>query len=208
MASILVRLLYHPTKGGESNHAKEMIEHVATSLFQDADCTISACFFLLSVLVAVSIRCRRAMLAFVEYTQPEACELAIASMNRKSLLDRAIHVKWARAPKRGEAAVQRRGEEKRGSGMGPSVPKPMAPPGGMSKAPLPKSLATIKPPAHVVDTAAAHRRRVGGSAGVSVPRLPSNVPRPGGGPSQAVGAAAHQTYWGSFEAMLYDYALI
>lgn len=40
--------------------------------------------------------------AFVEYTTPEATELAIAATNRKELLGRQLYVAWARAPKRGE----------------------------------------------------------------------------------------------------------
>lgn len=39
---------------------------------------------------------------FVEYTQPEAADFAIASMNKKYLLGRDIFVDWARATKRGE----------------------------------------------------------------------------------------------------------
>jgi pre-mRNA-splicing factor RBM22/SLT11 len=124
--------------------------------------------------------------AFVEYTQPEAAELAIASMNRKSLLDRTIYVKWARAPKRGEDAVKRRGEET--GAARPTVTKALAPPGGASKARIPKGLSVVKPPAHVAAMAAARRQRMaGGSSGVNVPRPGSSLPRPGGGPVRGIG---------------------
>jgi pre-mRNA-splicing factor RBM22/SLT11 len=133
--------------------------------------------------------------AFVEYTQPEAAELAIASMNRKTLLERQIFVKWARAPKRGEANVQKRGEESESTQ--PIARRPMAPPGGLSKAPIPKGLAPVKPPQHVAAIAAARRQKAGGaSSGVNVPR-PSSVPRPGGGPIRGVGAGAAKRTTGS-----------
>jgi pre-mRNA-splicing factor RBM22/SLT11 len=135
--------------------------------------------------------------AFVEFTQPEACELAIASMNRKTLLDRTLHVKWARAPKRGEVEVQKRGEESR-SGVQPTTVKPVAPPGGMSRAPIPKGLTAVKPPAHVAAIAAARRNKGGGaSSGVSVPRPFSGVPRPGGGAIRGVGRGVAKSAVGS-----------
>ena len=107
-------------------------------------------------------------------------------MNKKSLLDRLIFVKWARAPKRGEVAVKKRGEET--ASTRPTVIKNMAPPGGLSKAPIPKGLTVVKPPAHVAAMAAARRQRMaGGTSGVSVPRPSMKLPRPGGGPIRAVG---------------------
>jgi len=129
--------------------------------------------------------------AFVEFSEPDACELAIASMNRKELLDRKLHVKWARAPKRGETAGPKRGEEE-SSQQAPKVIQPMAPPGGISKAPIPKGFATTKPPPHVAAIAAARRRKAaaGEAIGASVPRPSSNVPRPGGGPIRGVGVGA------------------
>lgn len=127
--------------------------------------------------------------AFVEYTQPEACELAIASMNRKSLLERNIQVKWARAPKRGESSQPKLGEETSSSTTpgSSSLLRPMAPPGGMSQAPIPKVFTSVvKPPAHVAAIAAARRQAnaTGGQKGIS------NVPRPGGGPIRGVGMGA------------------
>ncbi|KAL3944846.1 MAG: hypothetical protein SGBAC_001048 [Bacillariaceae sp.] len=139
----------------------------------------------------VSVRCQADRgQAFVEYTQPDAAELAIASMNKKPLLDRPLYVKWARAPKRGEVAVKKRGEENMTKHTGPK--KPLAPPGGVSKAPIPKG--AIKPPAHVAAMIAARRQRgaagggaAGGGASAGVPRPGSRLPRPGGGPIRGVG---------------------
>eukprot|EP00934_Nitzschia_sp_Nitz4_P002666 Nitzschia sp. Nitz4//scaffold189_size62959//3051//4346//NITZ4_006299-RA/size62959-processed-gene-0.30-mRNA-1//-1//CDS//3329539869//2656//frame0 len=124
--------------------------------------------------------------AFVEYTQPEACELAIASMNRKQLLDRNIHVKWARAPKRGEAGQPKRGEESTASKSNVNtVVRPLAPPGGMSSAPVPQSFTAIRPPASVAAIAAARRQK-----NAEASRNTSGVPRPGGGAIRGVGVAA------------------
>ena len=145
-------------------------------------------FYSFGEIVSVRIQADRGQ-AFVEYTQPEAAELAIASMNRKKLLERQIFVKWARAPKRGEGPdTIKRGDEK--SELGKStVVRPVAPPGGFSKVPLPKTLAPVKPPAHVAAIAAARRQRGSGAAtGASLSTPLSNVPRPGGGPIRGVGA--------------------
>jgi pre-mRNA-splicing factor RBM22/SLT11 len=124
--------------------------------------------------------------AFVEYTQPEAAELAIASMNRKTLLDRKIQVKWARAPKRGEGDTPKRGEEESATDQhSATVVKPLPPPGGISTAHvIPKGLTSIKPPPHIAAIAAARRQNAAGaSSGV-------NVPRPGGGAIRRIGADA------------------
>ncbi|CAJ1908922.1 unnamed protein product [Cylindrotheca closterium] len=130
--------------------------------------------------------------AFVEFTQPDAAELAIASMNRKELLDRPLYVKWARAPKRGEVAVKKRGEESSTSNH-VGMKKPLAPPGGVSKARIPKGVVP-KPPAHVAAMIAARRQRGGGGAAAgagggiaAVPRPGSRLPRPGGGPVRGAG---------------------
>lgn len=146
-------------------------------------------FYSFGEIVSVRVQAEKGQ-AFVEYTQPDDCELAIASMNKKRLVDRTIHVKWARAPKRGEAIVHKRGEEKSSVPTQPKVVKPLAPP-GMSKAPVPKGLIAVKPPAHVAAIAAARRQKlVGASSGVSVPRPSSNVPRPGGGAIRGIGVGA------------------
>jgi pre-mRNA-splicing factor RBM22/SLT11 len=127
--------------------------------------------------------------AFVEYTQPEATELAIMSMNRKTLLDHIIHVSWARAPKRGNPANERKGsrdaesKDQQGDST-PTVIRPAPPPGGLSKAPIPKGLTVVKPPPAVAAIAAARRQQ-----GASVSLL-SSVPRPGGGPVRGVGLGA------------------
>lgn len=130
--------------------------------------------------------------AFVEYTQPDAAELAIATMNRKTLLDRPIQVKWARAPKRGDVEGPKRGEEDTvgltttATTFKPLV-KPLAPPGSFSKSHvIPKGLTAVKPPAHVAAIAAARRKTAGEGASSAV----SGVPRPGGGPIRRIGANA------------------
>jgi pre-mRNA-splicing factor RBM22/SLT11 len=130
--------------------------------------------------------------AFVEYTQPEAAELAIASMNRQSLLSRQIHVSWARAPKRGEASFTRRGEENDdASSKGPMSILPVAPPGGSTSLPIPKGLAPVKLPPEVAAMAAARREKAASSARApNVPRPSSNLPRPGGGAIRGVGLGA------------------
>ncbi len=132
--------------------------------------------------------------AFVEYMEPDACELAVASMNRKELLGRNLHVKWARAPKRGEGVVPKRGEEENSSHQVPTKIRPIAPPGGISKAPIPKAFIAVKPPAHVAAVAAARRQKAaeggGAMSGSSVPRPSSNVPRPGGGAIRGIGVGA------------------
>ena len=70
-------------------------------------------FYSFGEIVSVRIQVDKGQ-TFVEYTQPEATELAIASMNRKSLLEREIQVKWARAPKRGDGEAPKRGDEESG----------------------------------------------------------------------------------------------
>jgi pre-mRNA-splicing factor RBM22/SLT11 len=147
-------------------------------------------FYSFGEIVSVRVQPDRGQ-AFVEYTQPDACELAIAAMNRKPLMDRVLHVKWGRAPKRGEANVPKRGEEDIASNRSQTARlRPVAPPGGMTKAPVPKALVGFKPPAHVAAIAASRRNKGGASSGVNVPRPSSNVPRPGGGPIRRVGVGA------------------
>jgi len=133
--------------------------------------------------------------AFVEYTQPEACELAISSTNRKPMLGRQLYVAWARAPKRGEGNDEEEARErKRRGGGGPqsahdgpsgTVVRPLAPPGGVvSNLPLPKI--SVKLPPEVAAVAAARKERTEGegTTASSVPRpgVTSSVPRPAAGP--------------------------
>lgn len=144
--------------------------------------------------------------AFVEYTEPAAAELAIASMNRKELLSRPMYVSWARAPKRGEEDSNPDGSSRSTrTTSAPTVVRPVAPPGGLSRKPIPKGLAVFKPPPEVAAMAAARKEQQGAgngassSAASSVPR-PSRagVPRPGGGPVRGVGVdAAKRTGGGS-----------
>jgi pre-mRNA-splicing factor RBM22/SLT11 len=142
-------------------------------------------FYSFGEIVSVRIQAADKGQAFIEYTQPDAAELAIASMNQKTLLERPIQVKWARAPKRGDTEVSKRGEEEKTSGLTQSSTtsiEPLVPPGGISKSHIiPKGLTVVKPPARVIAAAAARRGRqntasvpAGGGGGIT-------VPRPGGG---------------------------
>ena len=135
---------------------------------------IRDCFYSYGEIVSVRAQADRGQ-AFVEYTQPEAAELGIASMNRKDFMGRQIYVAWARAPKRGEETTEANNE----SSAGPKVVRPMAPPGSGSKKSLPKGLTAAKPAPEVV-------ARV---RGLSAPQA-STVPRPGGGPIRGVQAGA------------------
>jgi pre-mRNA-splicing factor RBM22/SLT11 len=101
--------------------------------------------------------------AFVEYTQPEAAELAIASMNRKELLGRQIYCSWARAPKRGDTAVTTTTTNDRQQHQSSAPTVVPAPPGGGTTKKL-KALpnVTVKPPPEVAAIAAA--RKAGGGA--------------------------------------------
>jgi pre-mRNA-splicing factor RBM22/SLT11 len=139
-------------------------------------------FYSFGEIVSVRIQADKGQ-AFVEYTEPDAAELAIASMNRKTLLDRPIQVKWARAPKRGDVEGPKRGEEETSGPRQSTVVKPLAPPGSTSKSHvIPKGLTAVKPPPHVAAIATARRQNAGGgSSGV-------NVPRPGGGAIRRIGA--------------------
>jgi pre-mRNA-splicing factor RBM22/SLT11 len=105
---------------------------------------------------------------FVEYTQPEAAELALASMNRKELLQRTIYASWARTPKRGDGPSQqpRYGDEPNDASAPNAVFRPIAPPGAggssssVSTKPIPKGLlAAVKPPAELAVTNAASAKR-------------------------------------------------
>ena len=134
--------------------------------------------------------------AFIEFTQPEATELAIMSMNRQTLLEHPIYVAWAHAPKRGNTSDERKGskgDEQRDSGVDatPTLIRPTLPPGGLSKAPIPKGLAVVRPPASVSAIAATRRQQ-----GPSVSSL-SSVPRPGGGPIRSDGIRVAKRMSGS-----------
>jgi pre-mRNA-splicing factor RBM22/SLT11 len=115
---------------------------------------------------------------FVEYTQPEATELAIMTMNKKELLGRPIYVLWARAPKRGEHHTNNNESSKRyrdddgndteitsaASGNNNNVPlitnvkiKPLAPGNGSVLKDIPSGF-KIKPPPHLAAIAAARKK--------------------------------------------------
>jgi pre-mRNA-splicing factor RBM22/SLT11 len=144
-------------------------------------------FYSFGEIVSVRIQADKGQ-AFVEYTQPEATELAISSMNRKELLNRSIFVAWARAPKRGNQAVSSRTEQQESAkGKTEETPRVIRPPPGATKAvPLPKGLAPVKPPPEVAAIAAARR-----AAGVAP------VPRPGGGVIRGAGVIASKKGIGS-----------
>ncbi|CAB9504477.1 splicing factor RBM22 [Seminavis robusta] len=153
-------------------------------------------FYAFGEILAVRIQPDKGQ-AFIEYSQPEACELAIASLNRKTLLDRIVQVKWARAPKRGEVSAEstpnKPHNNARHNNSPPKIIRPAAPPGGLSqnKAPLPKGLlaAAVKkvtPSAEVAAIAAA--RKQAGSTSFARPPGVSSVPRPGGGVLRGAGA--------------------
>ena len=124
--------------------------------------------------------------AFVEYTQPEAAELAIASMNRRELLGRTIYCSWARAPKRGDdfattasSSVAHKEDEASLTTASSGPVRPIAPPGGVIKKDVPKFKAVVPRP---------------GSSRVS-----ASVPRPGGGPVRGAGISAAKRATGSSE---------
>ena len=157
-------------------------------------------FYAFGEIVAVRLQADKGQ-AFVEYTQPEAAELAIASMNRKMLLERKIHVAWARAPKRGDTegggGNGNGGNNNNNNSNAPKVVRPVAPPGGMSKASVPKGLVVVKPPPQVAALVGAARQA---SDGVPRPAGVSSVPRPGGGVLRGAGAkrpAAPKPYYPS-----------
>ena len=149
-------------------------------------------FYSFGEIISVRIQAEKGQ-AFVEYTEPDATELAIASMNRQSLLERQLIVKWARSPKRGDADSLKYGESNRGANTQPiTAVKSMAPPGGFSKPlALPTGLTSVvKPSAAVAAIAAARRRKANG-----VPQV--GVSRPGGGAIRRIGATTAKRMVGS-----------
>mmetsp|Transcript_20663 Transcript_20663/g.34211 ORF Transcript_20663/g.34211 Transcript_20663/m.34211 type:complete len:438 (-) Transcript_20663:868-2181(-) len=154
--------------------------------------TVRDQFYSFGEIVSVRVQAERGQ-AFIEYTQPEATELAIVTMNRKTLMDRTVYAAWARAPKRGNtenAPRQISREHSSGRDAAPQVSTAIRPPpgGGLSKARLPKGLVPIKPPPEVAAVAAARRKASG---------LLASVPRPGGGPIRGAGSAAAKRTVGS-----------
>jgi pre-mRNA-splicing factor RBM22/SLT11 len=144
-------------------------------------------FYSFGEIVSVRVIADKAQ-AFVEYTQPEAAELAIATMNRKMLQGHNMYVSWARAPKRGNAP-ERRGDTATDNS---TAMRPAAPPGALfSKAKLPAGLVAVRPPPEVAAIAAARRNQAASAPSLSV------VPRPGGGVIRGAGAAAAKRETGS-----------
>lgn len=136
-------------------------------------------FYAFGEIVSVRLQADKGQ-AFVEYTQPDATELAIASMNKKTLLGKPLYVAWARAVKQGEgpagAAVHPKEDGGRHSATGTVVrTKLLPPPGGkVSVTSVPVS---VKPAPSIVAKV--------------TPALTSTIPpRPGGGPIRGHAAAA------------------
>jgi pre-mRNA-splicing factor RBM22/SLT11 len=133
--------------------------------------------------------------AFIEFTTPEATDLAIASTNNREMMGRQLYAAWARAPKRGEASstsggtagikdptaglatASRAAAAKPGVVAAPGVQsrspvRLVAPPGTNTKLNLPKGL-KVKPPAAVAALAA--KRRAAGAGGGPVRRVGGSV---------------------------------
>jgi pre-mRNA-splicing factor RBM22/SLT11 len=131
--------------------------------------------------------------AFVEYTQPEAAELAIATMNRKELESRTIYVSWARAPKRGEAGPSLSTQEQASSGSSPANLRPMPPPGGVTRKAMSTKFTAAPRPNYLTSSS-------------SLGRVNSSVPRPGGVPSVGAALPASKRATGSVTEPLYPSA--
>jgi pre-mRNA-splicing factor RBM22/SLT11 len=131
---------------------------------------------------------------FVEYTSPEATELAISSMNRKEVLGRPLFCSWARAPKRGEALAGGGGAASAGdhgagtAASGSAAPaaaavRPRPPPGAGAAASSLPALPSVKLPPEVAAMAAARKQRLmegsgGGGAPAGGPAASSTLLRP------------------------------
>ena len=122
-------------------------------------------FYSFGEIVSIRIQNEKGQM-FIEYTQHEAAELVIASMNRKEFMSRIIYTSWARSIKRGDQHAPRHGDTFANSttttaatgvsstfqsNANPVTLRPVAPPGGTSafKKPVPKGLFTAvkRPPA-------------------------------------------------------------
>ena len=133
-------------------------------------------FYSFGEIVSVRMQAAKGQ-AFVEYTQPEACQMAITTMNRKTLLGHPIFVSWARVPKRGNSAPIKRGErrpvhagraQKEGQGKQGSVST-----AGPAARPLPKGL-TAAPGGGVLRRAGAAAAKA--AVGSTAPYYPSADP--------------------------------
>mmetsp|Transcript_1249 Transcript_1249/g.2748 ORF Transcript_1249/g.2748 Transcript_1249/m.2748 type:complete len:441 (-) Transcript_1249:68-1390(-) len=157
-------------------------------------------FYAYGEIVSVRVQSEKGQ-AFVEYTTPEATELAVSTLNtnKQQLKDRPLLVAWARAPKRGESEDGSLVGSNRGGGghggfkssagaVNPAI-RPLAPPGGAAGAKKIPKLA-VKPPPEVSAAAAARRQRSG---------ISTSVPRPGGGPIRGAGTKSkpHHPYYPS-----------
>lgn len=140
---------------------------------QISEMDIRDAFYSFGEIVAVRSQAEKGQ-AFVEYTQTEAANLAIVSMNRKELASRPIFTSWARAVKRGDPLQRRNDDTDVKSGASfktsssntaaqPEILRPAPPPGGGSASTakeLPKGLFTaIRPSAEVMAVAGARRQQ-------------------------------------------------
>eukprot|EP01083_Nonionella_stella_P126777 383955_1 len=143
-----------------------------------------------------SVRMHQDKGAFVEYTTGEAADLAIITMNKKTINGRKILVNWARQPKRGNPSIN----GPSASGARPLGPvQPLAPPGTAAGAPFGATCIPVPvgfmPSAQV---AAAAKARSIASSGLA--RTGLAAPRPGGGAIRRIGAmrsAAPKPYYPS-----------
>ncbi len=114
--------------------------------------------------------------AFVEYTQPEAAQLAIARTHRKELLGRNLHVAWARAPKHGESSAVAAADQGNASAPKKAQVVLPPPPGAVESNDKKRKLlvtTTIKLPPEVL--AARQQKQAALSAGPK-PHYPSTDP--------------------------------
>ena len=155
----------NPNKEGGGDDEDDVIKTTVYVRFQgDApyphfnEMDVRDAFYSFGEIVSIRMQSDKGQL-FIEYTQHEAAELVIASMNRKEFMNRIIYTSWARSIKRGDQQAPRHGDSAAaaaaGGGSGSSIPttiRPVAPPGGASalKKPIPKGLFTaVKPPAAI-----------------------------------------------------------
>ena len=124
-------------------------------------------FYSFGEIVSIRIQNEKGQM-FIEYTQHEAAELVIASMNRKEFMNRIIYTSWARSIKRGDQQAPRHGDapaltitataSTSNLDGRPATLRPVAPPGGASvlsssKKPIPKGLFTAVKPSPAIAAA-------------------------------------------------------
>lgn len=130
-------------------------------------------FYAYGEIVSVRVQSEKGQ-GFVEYTQPEAAQLAIARTHRKDLLGRSLHVAWARAPKRGESFTGVGNDEANAPKKSQVIlpPPPGASDDNDKKRKLPVTT-TIKLPPEVL---AARQRKQASTGAAPKPHYPSTDP--------------------------------